>query len=187
MASEVSICNRALQLLGQTRISTLAENSVAARACSNCYTELRDAELMAHPWLFARQQAQLAASSTSPDHTYDNAFPLPSDCLRVEFPENEPHLDWSIHGQEIYTNWGAPLDITYVAQITDPNTMHPLFRECLAARMAMDMCEEITQSNTKYESANVAYRRTLREARRVNALLRLPQDAADDSWIVVRR
>lgn len=187
MASEVSICNRALQLLGQTRISALSENSVAARACNNSYEELRDAELMAHPWLFARAQAQLAASSTAPAHTYDNAFPLPTDCLRVEFPENEPHLDWSIHGQEIYTNWDAPLDITYIVQVTDTNTMHPLFREALAARMAMDMCEELTQSNTKYEIANTTYRRALREARRVNALLRLPQDAVDDPWITVRR
>lgn len=187
MASEVSICNRALQLLGQTRISTLTENSVAGQACNNCYAELRDAELMAHPWLFARVQAQLAASSTAPTHTYDNAFPLPTDCLRVEFPENEPALDWSVHGKEIYSNWSAPLDITYVSQVTDTNTMHPLFREALAARMAMDMCEELTQSNTKYEIAAAAYKRALREARKVNALLRLPQEPVDDPWIVVRR
>lgn len=187
MASEVSICNRALQLLGQTRIATLSENSVAGRAVNNCYAELRDAELMAHPWLFAKKQASLAASTDTPAHTYDNIFVLPSDCLRLIFPTNEPHLDWDIHGKEIYTNWSAPLDITYIAQITDTNTMHALFREAVAAKIAMNTCEEITGSNGKYAVAEDMYKKALREARRTNALMRLPQEGADDPWITVRR
>jgi len=187
MASEVSISNRALQLLGQTRITTLSENSVAGRACNNCYEELRDAELMAHPWLFAKKQASLAASTDTPEHTFDNIFVLPSDCLRIIFPTNEPTLDWDIHGKSIYTNWSAPLDITYIAQITDTNTMHVLYREALAAKMAMNMCEEITGSGSKYAVAKDAYTAAIKEARRTNALMRLPQEGADDPWITVRR
>ncbi len=187
MASEVSIANRALQLLGSASISSLTENSKEARACNLCYATLRDAELRAHTWSFAKKQVQLSADSSEPLFDYDNSFTLPSDCLRALKPKDRTNLDWEIQGRKLYTDDDAPLDFTYVRQVTDPNTMDVLFREALSARMAIEMCEDLTQSESKFQRALNAYTRAIREARRVNALERVPEEAPSDPWVEARR
>jgi hypothetical protein len=73
--------------------------------------------------------------------------------------------------------------VRYVKKVTDPNIMHPLFRDALSALMAATMCERITQSNVKKADAKQAYKDAIMEARRVNALQRQPEESADASWI----
>lgn len=189
MASEVSICNRALQKLGAGRITSLTQDSVSARACNVCYEELRDAELSAHEWSFALDRAELAADATAPDFGRANAFQLPTDYLRLARPyveDNINDLDWIIEGQKIYSDDSDPIQIRYVKRITDPNIMHVLFREALASRMALEMCEELTQSVSKKEGLWKDYLATIREARRVNAILKVPAVPPTDPWLTVR-
>lgn len=189
MASEVEICNRALQKLGAKRIVSLSDDSVNARACNNAYTVLRDAELRAHPWNFAITRIQLAADSTAPAFGRARAFTLPSDCLRIlpPYPEqNINDLDWIVEGRKIYSNDSAPLNIRYIYRVTDPNEMDSLFRELLSARMADELCEEITQSNTKKEQLARDYRKNLLEARRSNAIEKVAEEPPEDSWITAR-
>lgn len=189
MASEVEIANRALQKLGAKRITSLSQDSVNARACNNCYEILRDAELRAHPWAFALSRATLAADAVAPSWGRANAFQLPSDFLRLiePYPEdNTNYLDWIIEGRKILTDFAAPIYIRYIAQVTDPNQMDVLFREALAARMAMEMCEELTQSNTKVANLLIGYKDTIREARRTNAIEKIYFDPPEDTWVTVR-
>lgn len=189
MASEVGICSRALQKLGARRISSLTEDSSNARACNAAYEVLRDAELRAHPWSFATDRASLAADSSSPDFGRSNAFQLPSDCLRLLPPYPEDNLnshDWQIEGRKIYTDESAPLRIRYIKKVSDPNEMDPLFRELLATRIALELCEEVTQSNTKKDALKDDYRNGLNEARRANAIERVAQQPPEDEWITKR-
>lgn len=190
MATVVEICNRGLQKLGAARIVSLSENSVAARACNVAYTSLRDAELLAHPWNFAIERVQLAADATAPDWGRASAFSLPTDFLRLlsDYPElNLNSKDWQIEGRKIITNDSAPLNVRYVKQVTDPNTMDALFREALATRLALELCEELTQSNEKKAGLKDDYKDTIREARRTNAIQNVPAKPAEDDWITVRR
>ena len=188
-ASEVSICNQALQLIGAARITALTEDSVNARECNSSYAEMRDLELEKHRWRFAITRTTLAPSGTAPDFDYDQAFPLPSDFLRLLMP-SVTRLDWRIENHEdqlaVLTNDGTSLEIIYVKRVTDPNMMPPTFRAALAARMAVQMCEKITQSNTKLESARVAYKEAIGEARRANALQRTADEGPEDTWITAR-
>lgn len=62
MASDVEICNRALQLLGAGRITSLAEDSPAAKEMARAYDPVRLRELRAHPWNFSIKREQLALS-----------------------------------------------------------------------------------------------------------------------------
>jgi len=189
MASEVSISNLALQLLGAARITSLTEDSVNAREANSCYAEMRDLELEKHRWRFAVARASLAASATAPDFDFDNAFPLPTDFLRLRMP-NRTNLDWQIENHEnqlaVLTNDSGPLEIVYIKKVTDPNIMVPTFRAALAARMAVQMCEKITQSNTKLENARVSYREAINEARRSNALQRIADEGPEDTWVTAR-
>ncbi len=189
MASEVSICNEALDILGAARITLLTEASVNAREMNACYTELRDRELEKHRWHFAVTRATLAADATEPAFDYDYAYLLPADCLRVLMP-NRTNLDWQMENHNgsraILTNEGDSIDLVYVKKITDPNVMVPTFRGALAASMAWLKCEKITQSNSKKADAQNYYRFQIAEARRTNALQRIADEAPEDTWITAR-
>jgi len=189
MASEVSIANRALQKLGANRITSLTDSSTNARAANACYEILRDAELRRHTWNFAIKREALAADGTAPSWGRTNAFELPADFLRLlpPYPEdNFNNLDWQIEGRKIYTDDAAPLYVRYVAQVTDPNLMDALFRELLATRMAYEMCEELTQSNTKRDLLYRDIKDIVVEAKRTNAIENVSAETPTDTWITAR-
>jgi hypothetical protein len=186
MASVVGICNRALQKLGAARITSLTEDSRNARSCNNAYEAVRDAELRAHTWTFAIKRAQLAADSDAPLFDFDNQYSFPSDCLRI-LPPNDTFLDWQMEGRKILTDDAAPLEVRYVARITDPNLFDAEFVEAVAAKLAEEICEEITQSNTKKEVAKRDYKDAISRARKTNAFESLSAEPPEDSWIAARR
>lgn len=189
MASEVEICNAALQKLGAKRITALTEDSRNGRACNAAYARLRDAELRAHTWRFAITRESLPADATAPAFGKARSFPVPATMLRLlpPYPEmNMNDLDWEIEGRAIYTNDSAPLQIRYIKQETDPNKMDALFREALASRMAYELCEEITQSNTKRQLATEDYKMAMKEARRTNAIESISAEPPEDPWITAR-
>lgn len=188
--SNVLICNLALQKLGQSRIVSLDEDNSNARHCNVCFEPLRDRELRASVWNFSIKRATLAAHATAPDFTYSYAFPLPTDTLRLLLPPRLG-LDWKVEDHEgspaILTNDGTSLEIRYVAKITDPTKFDALFVEMLACKIAWHLCEVITQSNTKKQGLQAEYADLKREARRSNALERIPEEEAMDSWVAARQ
>lgn len=188
MASETSIANRALQKLGASRINNLSENSVNGRACNACYATLRDAELRAHPWSFAIKRIELSADAVPPEFGKSNSYTLPSDCLFVrESDYNSVHKDWLIEGRKILTDESAPLPLRYNKKVEDVNEMDPLFHEVLACKMALEMCEEITQSNSKKSELKDDYRLAVNAAKKANAIERISQQPPEDEWVTVRR
>lgn len=193
MASDVEICNRALQKLGAQRIAGLEDNSKNARECNAAYTALRDAELRAHPWNFSITRVQLAAAAEAPAFGRARSFPLPSTFLRILPPYPEENLndrDWQIEDSgevlAVYTNDSAPLNVRYVQQVADANKMDPLFREALATKLALELCEAITQSNSKKDLLFRDYDTIIKTAKHTNAIENVPQQAADDTWITAR-
>ena len=189
MASVTQICNRALQKLGAKAITSIDENSNAARACLNCYEDIRDAELMDHRWAFAIKRVQIAADSPEPEWGRANSFTLPVDYLKViaPYPENDTFdRDWVVENGKILTNESAPLYLRYIAKISDPAQMDALFREALSTKMALEMCETITQSNTKKESLRADYDDIVKRARKASAIQSVPIVPVEDEWIAVR-
>lgn len=197
MADEVDICNLALQRLGAKAISALNEDSTAGRECNRIYEHARDAELRSHPWSFARTRVELAALSTAPEFGFAAQYQLPADFVRLlparNTPSNvvvlggiDPNIDWQIEGRKILTDDGSPLQIVYLKKVTDPNDFDALYTDLLVARIAMDLAEKITQSNTKKTDAKQTYKRTKDEAKRVNAFERPPQEAPTDTWVTAR-
>lgn len=189
MASKVEIANRALQKLGAKRIVSLEEDSRNARAVNACYETLKEAELRKHPWSFAVKRVQLAADTDAPAFGKARTFQLPSDYLRLLAPDPELNLndlDWQIEGRKIATNDSSPLDVRYIYNVTDPNEMDVLFREALAASIALELAEEITQSNTKKGDADYGYEKAVNEAKKTNAIERAASQPPDDTWVTVR-
>lgn len=197
MTDDVGICNLALQRLGAKTIGTLVEDSVAARACNRLYAHARDSEIRAHSWSFARARATLAASSTDPAFGFAKKYQLPSDFIRL-LPERvvgtnvttlggiDPNIDWQIEGRFILTDDTAPLKIVYLKKETDTEVFDDLFTELLVSRIAMDIAEKVTQSNTKKQDAQNRYVEAKKEAKRINAFERPPVESPVDTWITAR-
>lgn len=187
--SPVSIANLALQKLGESSIVSLTENSGPARAMNACYEPMRDRELRANLWKFAKRRATLAPHTTVPDFTFGYAFPVPSDFLRLLKPARVG-LDWHLEYHDgvlaILTNDGNRLEIRYIARITDTTLFDPLFVEMLACKMAAQTVEALTQSNSKKQAILDEYRELRREARQVNAFEVNTQPVPVDEWLTAR-
>ena len=181
----VDCCNSALQRVGASTILSLSDNSPEARACSVAYDSNRRDELRKHPWNFAVKRAVLAPDATAPAFDYKYAFTLPTDCVRLLRPPT-PDLDWQIEGGKILTNDGSTLYVRYLSDITDPTLWDPSFYNVVAGALAIDICERLTQSNTKKQMLISQYNDDVRMARRMNAFESGPKDAADDDWWIAR-
>lgn len=187
--SDVAICNSALQKLGASRITSLAEDSEEARQCSGCFEQQREAELRKHTWNFAIARATLPAETYDPDFGPANSFALPSDFLRLlpVDPEDVTNTnDWRIEGRSIRTNDSAPLYIRYIRRVEDPNEFDSLFADMLACRIALQTCEKITGSNQKKAAVADEYKTAQREAKRVNAFENVAQEPPPDTWDTAR-
>lgn len=204
MASEVDIANRALSMLGDDRITSLNDNNKPARAMKARFDLLRDAELSAYPWRFAVKRVQLPATTDTPSWGYSFIYERPVDDVRPIAIDSQPinsqtigiyytdsgysrgESQYEIIEGRIQSNIPAPLDYEYIARITDTGQFDPLFVEALAARLAEDAAEELTQSNSKKEYAARKYEMTLSQARRVNSLYRPPRRKIDGAWMQSR-
>ena len=191
MPSIVEICNNALVLkLGASRIVSLTENTVNAREVNAVYESIRDKELRKHAWSFSIKRVELPEDATAPAYNFAHQYTLPADCIRVLSPDtryNLNDLDWHIEGRKIVTNDDAPLPFRYVSRVTDPNQMDTLFQDVWATSMGLELCEKITQSNTKKEILMQQYKDIIAEARRVNAIEKpVSDEPPEDTWITAR-
>lgn len=177
MISDVAICNQALDILGVDPITSLDDDTKAARLMLRSYESERDATIRAYPWNFATKRAALALLSTAPAWGFANQYALPEGpdpayCLRALYVEGE--LDgnsspWKIEGRAWLTDAGPPLNVLYLARITDPTLFDPLFVQALAARLAAKFAYALTESATLPERIRGHYRDLLIEARRIDA------------------
>lgn len=198
-SAAVDIANLALQMLGANTIVNLTDNSNNARQCNLAYAPTRDKELRIHRWKFSILRVNLPALATPPvNGIYGTAFQLPADNVRVlNVGDWDPGQDisdyrfrtvaeYSIEGQQILTNYAAPLALRYVSNLTAVGLFDPSFVDALASRIAWKICEAVTQSSDKRKLAASEYKDAIKEAIRANALETPPQFTDDDSWMTAR-
>lgn len=189
MASTVEICNRALQKLGAKSITSLSDGSANARHCTTAYEPIKKRLLEKHDWVFARKRAELAADSEAPAWGRANAFTLPADFIKkIEpYPEDVNNQDdWEIEDGKILTNDTAPIYLRYTYDVTDTSKFPPLFAELLATELAFELCEALSQSNTKKEGLRGDASDIVAEAKKSNAFQRPALAPPEDPWITVR-
>lgn len=184
MASVVQICNRALQKLGATRITSLDDATKEARACKAAYEDVKEAVLRDHPWNCATARTSLPALSTDPTWGFAKQYAWPPDALYIL--EVNTTNDWKVEGKNILTDAGAPLEVKYIENVTDPNQFDANFREALAAMLASELNEELNQSNTKDEKMEARLRRIYGRAKSRDAQEGTPDEFPEDDWITVR-
>jgi hypothetical protein len=181
--SEVAVANMALLALGRGKfITSLTEDSQAARVIRHFLPYCRDAVLRAYPWNFAQRRASLPALETAPAFEYAYAYTLPNDCLWMHTVYGGDAEAWKIEGGQILTNISAPLPVKYTLRVTDLASADPLFVNALASRIASDCAVALTETVGKAEALWSIYMAKLREARAIDAQEGQPDQMQNGSW-----
>lgn len=198
MASQVEIANRALTKVGEARILALTDDVEAARTITSVWGVLRDAELRVRNWNFSITRSSLPALLAAPEFGYEYQYQLPANCIRVVqvdeyFPppslsdyRGSSEAIWQIEGGKILTDLTAPLKVRYIARIEDTGLWDALFTEVFACRLAVEICERLTQSGGKRELAWKEYEAAVRDAVRSDAVENPPEPLPDDAWLLSR-
>jgi hypothetical protein len=168
--SVVAICNRALDLIGQSPIASLTDPTNTAAACLRNYDQSRDAVLRSYPWNSATRRVALPALSAAPAWGFARKFQLPVDCLRVLDSEGDLHgTRWRREGNTILTDAGAPLRLRYIARVADPAELDPMLSDLIALHLASQIAYLITGSNEVSQRMAATYDRLHRDARAMDA------------------
>lgn len=180
--------------LGLNKLGSYAVNSIAPavtpleKKCALYYPQWRDEELTKNRWVFARGYAVLVeggGAHETAERPY--SFALPSDSLR---PLRELGVTWEQRGKYLYNSTNT-LTLNYVMRVVEAD-FDPLFVGVLAARIAEELCEYVTQSNLKKADATQKYKDAIKIAKAANALVigfddKLEEPDEDDEWLQGRR
>jgi hypothetical protein len=188
MSSVVAICNRALDMLGAEPVTSLDDDTKAARLCARNYEPMRDAVLRAYPWNAAVRRASLAGLAEAPAWGYARQFQLPEGpdpepCLRLLAIDGETEfgLRYRIEGRRVLTDEAAPLRILYIARVDDPSQIDPMLADVIATRLAADLSYSLTASAALGQTLMDVYQAKLAEARMTDAAEGVP-DALVAAW-----
>lgn len=187
--STVSICNRALDLLGADPITSLEDGSKAANLCQRNFEPSADSVLRLYPWNTALRRARLPALSEPPAWGYRYQYQLPQGpepafCLRLLEIDNGS--DYRIEGRRVLADYAAPLDILYIGRVTDTATFDPLLAEAVAAKLAVHLAGNLTESGSRIEAARSYLRDILAQAKAIDAQEGGAASLVVDAWLQAR-
>lgn len=127
-----------------------------------------------------------------------NVFMLPASFLRpaplnpklpqafLGGPSGVRYDDRTYENGYLCTSDGGPVTLRFVANITDVRAFDTMFCEGLAARIALEVVETLTQSGAKLQAIAGEYQKFMSEARLVNSIEDAWIDQPDDDYISVR-
>ena len=153
MTDKLSLYNDAMLHLGEERLASLSEASVARYALDDAYSQALKYCLEQGFWNFAIRAVQVDSSaSVVPTFGYTYAFTMPSDFIRLyQISENEditPPLTWFTQ-ETVY--WYANCDPLFVAYVSDDtayggdlSNWPQTFAEYVGLRLANRTCKRIT-------------------------------------------
>ena len=177
MISNVSICNRALNLIGQKTITALTEASSQAIKCNLIFEDTRNLILSEAWWNFATVEEVLSLISDAQTLKYDYVYSYPALCLAIRDIYNEYTILNSKPGvYEVIDYEGVKAIATnielaylkYTKKIVDPSKFSLAFIEALVYRLASQLAHQL---NGSVELADNMLQKSLAyvsEAKRLN-------------------
>ena len=182
--TKINIINRALGLLGAEFITTLTEDTKAARFSNELFDDTRDSLFRMHPWNCCIKRAALSLTGTTPAFYFTAEFQLPADWLRMVRPEDDG-LEYKIEGDKLLTE-GDTFRCTYVFQNTVVTTYDPLLVDVLAVKLAANLTMPLLQDLRTLDAMNNLYMQKLGVARSADAMEGTPEGLDADFWIESR-
>ena len=165
--TDVQICNLALARLGDAKITTLGDATAQAQYCTLLYAQTVQEIQTDQDWQFCRKLASVTANGTAPAFGYSSRFALPGDFLRVlrvnGIDEDENFGKWEIISGFIHTSLTGPIQLDYIASITDTTLFPPVFVELLTAKLAASLALPLTGSKDLFSQMAAIYGETLQK------------------------
>ena len=195
MASAVDIANFAITKLGGNRIISFIDDTSEAIAVNLFYEHVREFCLTQYNWSFALKRTSLAADADGVEFGYTYAYNLPSDYLTLYqvgeyYPNysyatlrNSEKQNYVIENNQILTDLEGPLKIFYLFNQKDTTRFSAPFVKYLSTLLAHEICEEITQSNTKKTYLQDLARREYEQAVIYDRMQKAPEHISDSSWL----
>lgn len=192
MASNVDICNIALNILGQNPIAALTESSTNARKCNAVYESLRDEVLSSHPWKFATKYATLAELSDETVPDWDYLYTAPSLILlpfrvfneSTKQDDSEPfELIRASTGQNCIATDCQDAQLKYVASIVDSTKFSIQFVKSLSTRLAAELSPGLTGDKDMRKSLMQEYFGYVDEAKRIDRLSKKPRNNPTSTYV----
>ena len=161
-ATDVSVCNKALLLLGAEAITSFSDGTPAATAANTIYTEVKFMTMGMYPWSFTVAKTQLTKDSNPPANEWTNQFLLPNDMLlgvpRAVRTSSSPGAalfkEWEIAqssaGGAVLMTDATEIHIDYQKAVAE-GSMPSYFIQLLAYQMAWHLAEVITDQTQKSE------------------------------------
>jgi hypothetical protein len=131
--------------------------------------------------------------------TTRNAFMLPNGYLKeapqdpkagllsfLGAPSNSAATDWVFQGNYITSSDAPVIILRFAADTVSIPNMTEMFMQGLAARIAMQVCEQLTQSTQKLNGIASQYKVFMSEARVSNAIENGSDEPPLDDWIACR-
>lgn len=150
-------------------------------------------------WAVTGSQVLRTAAFTVPTASGYNIFRLPFGFMRAapQAPKQGSYLplgapaglaysDFDYEGNYFRTSLSGPIALRFCADIEDPDLMDPLFVDGFSARLALETCEILTQSDKKLAGIGGHYNKFMSEARIVNAIETGPTEPPEDAYIALR-
>lgn len=191
--SIVSICNITMIALGEDLVTNVFPPDPSKRAilCAQRYDDVRRAVLRSHPWECAKKYAQPAAASTAPLFSFDNAFPLPADCLRplplVDADGNVIDDVYEQVGNAILTDASSPINLPYIYDLQDPTQFDPLLVQGIGYALAGELAKPLTQSRIDRDEMLKIFEEKLELARAVSSQINSTREWDVDVLLRSRR
>ncbi len=181
---KISICNKALTLVGAAPITSLTDPSENARVLNRVYELALRSILSESEWNFAVKRSLLALST----HTlawYETGeqyvYVRPSDCIRI-FSTNDRKAQWRVEGDYIISDTHG-LGIRYVYFLDQPSKYTSSFITAFIDKLASDIAFVILNSEPKARGALTKYETiSLPNAQSQNAQTGKQQVLEDDAW-----
>ncbi len=133
------------------------------------------------------------------DTSTRNVYRLPSGYLRrapqdpktglvtpLGAPTGKMADDWLYEGVYFTSADGSALDYRFVADVTNVSAFDPCFADALAAKIAREIVEPLTQSADKYARIDRAYKEAMAGAVLRDAIERGPTVSVEDNYIACR-
>jgi hypothetical protein len=130
--------------------------------------------------------------------TSRNVYLKPASYLRLAPQNPKPGLnplggpsgvgydDRLLQDDYIVTSDAGPITLRFVADFTDVGRMHANFCEAVAARIAMAICDTITQSNAQLQIVQGEFKKWESDALTIDGIESGFEDPPDDDFVTVR-
>lgn len=183
MAGRVDLYNQAYLLLEEgKRVESPTEDSVQANRMNLIYESTRDELLEEFSWSFAKTRTTRASIGT-PAFGWKYQYTLPSDLIRLLPLRYEGHYEgepipYSLESYVqdetnpettrvlvLLTDCPPPLEIHYIARVTNEAQFTPLFKRALICKLALNVAHSMTGKQSYVERVKQMYDEALMKAK----------------------